>query len=109
MQTTNNYIEFKKQRELGEILSDSFGFIRNEFKPFFGTILKIVGPYILVMLISMGFYMYTIGDVFNLTTIGNRTVNWASPVIMVISVLALMLSSIASYVLAQGTVLYYIK
>ena len=109
MQTTNNYIEFKKQRELGEILSDSFGFIRNEFKPFFGTILKIVGPYILVMLISMGFYMYTIGDVFNLTTIGNRTVNWASPVIMVISVLALMLSSIAAYVLAQGTVLYYIK
>jgi len=109
MQTTNNYIEFKKQRELGEILSDSFGFIRNEFKAFFGTILKIVGPYIVVMLISMGFYMYTIGDVFNLTTIGNRTVNWASPVIMVISVLALMLSSIAAYVLAQGTVLYYIK
>lgn len=40
MQTSNNYIEFKKQRELGEILSDSFVFIRNEFKPFLGTILK---------------------------------------------------------------------
>ena len=109
MQTTSKYIEFKKQRELGEILSDSFGFIRNEFKPFFGTILKIVGPYILVMLISMGFYMYTIGDVFNLTALGGNQFSAFSPVIMVISVLALILSSIAAYVLAQGTVLYYIK
>ena len=109
MQTPNNYIEFKKQRELGEILSDSFVFIRNEFKPFLGTILKIVGPYILVMLISMGFYMYTIGDIFNLTAIGNTTISTYSPLIMVLAVVALLLSSIAAYVLAQGTVLHYIK
>lgn len=110
MQTTNNYIEFKKQRELGEILSDSFGFIRNEYKPFFGTILKIVGPYILIMLISMGFYMYTIGDIFNLSSIGNPTATQTySPFIMVFAILALILSSIAAYVLAQGTVLHYIK
>ncbi|MAO17768.1 MAG: hypothetical protein CMH44_13000 [Muricauda sp.] len=109
MQTSNNYIEFKKQRELGEILSDSFVFIRNEFKPFLGTILKIVGPYILVMLISMGFYMYTIGDIFNLTAIGNTSISTYSPLIMVLAVVALLLSSIAAYVLAQGTVLHYIK
>lgn len=109
MQTPNNYIEFKKQRELGEILSDSFVFIRNEFKPFLGTILKIVGPYILVMLISMGFYMYTIGNIFNLTAIGNTTISTYSPFIMILAVLALILSSIAAYVLAQGTVLHYIK
>nr|WP_297787638.1 hypothetical protein [uncultured Allomuricauda sp.] len=111
MQTSNKYIEFKKQRELGEILSDSFGFIRNEFKPFFGAILKIVGPYIVVMLISMGFYMYTIGDIFNFGAIGGIGNQYStfSPIIMVISVLALLLSSIAAYVLAQGTVLYYIK
>lgn len=109
MQTPNNYIQFKKQRELGEILSDSFVFIRNEFKPFLGTILKIVGPYILVMLISMGFYMYTIGDIFNLTAIGNTTISTYSPLIMVLAVVALLLSSIAAYVLAQGTVLHYIK
>jgi len=109
MQTSNNYIEFKKQRELGEILSDSFVFIRNEFKPFLGTILKIVGPYIFVMLISMGFYMYTIGDIFNLTAIGNTSISTYSPLIMVLAVVALLLSSIAAYVLAQGTVLHYIK
>ncbi|MDC6363900.1 MULTISPECIES: hypothetical protein [Flavobacteriaceae] len=106
---TNNYIEFKKQRELGEILSDSFSFIRSQFKPFFGTILKIVGPYLLVMLISMGFYLYTIGDIFNITAIGNGAMDTLSPFIMVIAILALLLSSIAAYVLAQGTVLHYIK
>ncbi|WP_318312445.1 hypothetical protein [Flagellimonas crocea] len=108
MQTSSKYIEFKKQRELGEILSDTFGFMRAEFKPFFGTILKIVGPYILVMLIAMGFYMFTIGDIFNITSIGG-TYNTFSPIFMVLSVLALIFSSIAAYVLAQGTVLYYIK
>lgn len=108
MQTPQTYIEFKKQRELGEILSDTFGFIRNQFKPFFGTILKIVGPYILVMLIAMGFYMYTVGDIFNVATVYN-TVPDLSPIIMILAIVVLMFSSIAAYVLAQGTVLHYIK
>ncbi|SDQ93618.1 hypothetical protein [Flagellimonas zhangzhouensis] len=108
MQTPQTYIEFKKQRELGEILSDTFGFIRNQFKPFFGTILKIVGPYIVVMLIAMGFYMYTVGDIFNVATVYN-TVPDLSPIIMILAIVVLMFSSIAAYVLAQGTVLHYIK
>lgn len=108
MQQARKYIEFKKQRELGEILSDSFGFIREQFKPFFGTLLKIVGPYILVMLIAMGFYMYTIGDIFNFGMVNNPMDDY-SPLVMIVSILALMLSSIAAYVLAQGTVLHYIK
>lgn len=61
------------------------------------------------MLISMGFYMYTIGDIFNLTAIGNTSISTYSPLIMVLAVVALLLSSIAAYVLAQGTVLHYIK
>jgi hypothetical protein len=104
---TSKYIEFKKQRELGEILSDTFGFVRNEFKPFFGTLLKIVGPYLLAMLLSMGFYMYTIGDVFNFSTVNYG--DSFSPIIMLLAVGAFLLSSLATYVLTQGTVLHYIK
>ncbi|RIV43257.1 hypothetical protein [Flagellimonas pelagia] len=106
---TPKYIEFKKQRELGEILSDSLGFIRNQYKPFFGTLLKIVGPYILVMLISMGFYMYTVGDIFNFANTNTYSGNSFSPFIMVVAIGILMLSSLAAYVMAQGTVLHYIK
>jgi Uncharacterised protein family (UPF0259). len=106
---TPKYIEFKKQRELGEILSDSLSFIRNQYKPFFGTLLKIVGPYILVMLISMGFYMYTVGDIFNFANTNTYSGNNYSPFIMVVAIGVLMLSSLAAYVMAQGTVLHYIK
>jgi len=60
------------------------------------------------MLIAMGFYMYTIGDIFNFGMVNNPMDDY-SPLVMIVSILALMLSSIAAYVLAQGTVLHYIK
>jgi len=101
------YIEFKKQRELGEILSDTFGFIRGQFKTFFGTILKIVGPYLLVMLISLGFYYYFIGDMFSFSV---QTSNeFFNPIMMILVFIIFFLAIIAAYVMAQATVLFYIK
>ncbi len=35
-----NYIEFKKKRELGSILGDTFAFLRTQFKPFFSAFFK---------------------------------------------------------------------
>lgn len=101
------YIEFKKQRELGEILSDTFGFIRSQFKPFFGTILKIVGPYLLVMLISLGFYYYFIGDMFSFSVQSSN--DFFNPIMMVLVFFIFFLAIIAAYVMAQATVLFYIK
>ncbi len=101
------YIEFKKQRELGEILSDALGFIRSQFKPFFGTILKIVGPYLLVMLISLGFYYYFIGDLASFDV--ESSSDFFGPIMMVLFFLLFFVSIIAAYVMAQATVLFYIK
>ena len=103
-----NYIEFKKQRELGEILSDTFGFIRLEFKPLFGTLLRIVGPYLLVMLIALGFYLFSFGDLMNIAIVSSSNAMF-SPIIMVLSVIVLILSSIMVYAVSYGGVLYYIK
>ncbi|MCL6266461.1 hypothetical protein [Flagellimonas myxillae] len=101
------YIEFKKQRELGEILSDTFGFMRNQYKPFFGSILKIVGPYLVVMLITLGFYYYFIGDMFafNIET-SNESFN---PLMTALVFILFFVAIIAAYVMAQATVLFYIK
>ncbi|WP_209405448.1 hypothetical protein [Pseudozobellia sp. WGM2] len=101
------YIEFKKQRDLGEILSDTFAFLRNEFKPFFTTFFKIIGPYLVVMLICYGLYMYKVGDFFNFSiTSSNEVVN----VFLLFAIgAAFVLSIIATYVLAQSTTLHYIK
>ena len=76
------YIEFKKKRELGEVLSDTFAFLRSQFKPFFTTFFKIVGPYLLVMMICLGLYMYFAGNSFNNILLsagsGNEAANFAT-------------------------------
>jgi hypothetical protein len=44
-------IEFRKKREIGDIFTDSFGFIRQEMKP----IIKLVSIYVLPFIILYGF------------------------------------------------------
>ena len=55
-----NIVEFKKKRDLGTIITDSFGFIRNNWKGYFGTIIKIAGIPLVILIIAMGFYMSSI-------------------------------------------------
>jgi len=104
----NTFIEFRKTRELGEILSDTFSFIRSEFKPFLKTFFKIVGPYLLVMLLSFAFYLYTIGDVFTIGITSDLDAGLNIGLIA-ICLIMLMVSGIAVYALSQGTILYYIQ
>ncbi len=103
------YIEFKKQRELGEILSDTFAFLRHEFKPFITIILKVSGPYILFFLISLVFYMYTVGDVFNFANIQSNSLDNFSPLLMLIALLLFAISGLLAYVFANSTAMHYIK
>lgn len=104
------YIEFKKKRELGDILSDTFAFLRNEFKPFFNTFLKIVGPYLLVMVICMALYMYFAGNSVNNLLLGagsnNEAINFAT--LFVVGFLYV-IAVLVVYVMSQSTTLHYIK
>jgi len=61
----NNYIEFKKERDLGAIITDTFKFIRENWKEYFLTVLKIVGPVLLLTLVVLVFYMLTMSDIFS--------------------------------------------
>jgi len=103
-----DYIEFKKQRELGEILSDTFAFLRAEFKTFFNTYLKIVGPFLLVMILALVAYLYYVGDTFNYMLIngGNESENLLT--IFLIAIVYIF-SIVAVYTMSQSTVLHYIK
>lgn len=102
----NTYIEFKKQRELGDIISDTFGFIRSEFKPFFKTVLQISGPYLVFFLLSLAFYLYSIGSIFNFN---NPNLSTFSPFLTVLAVLLLVISALLAYTVATSVVLHYIK
>lgn len=104
------YIEFKAQRDLGQIITDTFNFIRNEFKPFFGLILQVVLPYLLVMFAALAFYFYSVGDLTNLITNDTLFKGETQTLIVLFStVLVLIVTGIIAYVLAHSTALYYIK
>ncbi|SDM81759.1 hypothetical protein [Kriegella aquimaris] len=103
----SNYIEFKRERELGEILSDTFAFLRDQFKPFIGVFFKIVGPYLLVMMISLGLYLYFIGNSFSMMV---GTSSEIPNILLMIPIgLLYMASLVTVYVMSQSTVLHYIK
>lgn len=105
-----NIVEFKKKRDLGTIITDSFGFIRNNWKGYFGTIIKIAGIPLVILIIAMGFYMSSIfgligmdAEGFNdLETVNNLATFGGFFIIA-------MLSGIICYVLMQMSALYYIK
>ncbi|MCB0459816.1 MAG: hypothetical protein KDC74_07365 [Flavobacteriaceae bacterium] len=61
---TTNYVEFKKERDLGAIINDTFKFIRENWKAYFNTIIKIAGPFILVGAIVMVFFLSSFSSFF---------------------------------------------
>ena len=103
------YIEFKKQRELGEILTDTFAFIKYEFKPFMKTILQLSGPYLVLFLVCMTFYTYTSGDMFDFSDPSGGFSDSFNPLMMFLAFVAFAISAILVYTIAASTVLHYIK
>lgn len=103
------YIEFRKNSDFSGILTDTFGFIRNEFKPLIKSIFNIAGPAIIIYLLSFSVYNYVSGDIFDFTVYGSNSVNASNVVVMLISFFVYAFAAITAYILLGGTVLFYIK
>ncbi|WP_040251004.1 glycerophosphoryl diester phosphodiesterase membrane domain-containing protein [Psychroserpens mesophilus] len=103
-----SFIELKKQREFGELLADTFAFIRNEFKPFFGALINISGPYVALFLFAMVFYMYIVGDQFNFDLIQSNQF-YSSPLKLISAYGLYFGTAILAYTFTTSTVLHYIK
>ncbi len=104
----NEKIQFKKQRDIGEIITDTFKFIRSEWKPLGKMILKIAGPALLIMVIGASMYTQTaLGglDGFNPSSGGFEVFTGT----VIISLLVMLLAGVAYFGLLYGTVLNYIK
>lgn len=102
----NKIIQFKKQRELGEILTDIFTFIRQEWKTLFGLILKIAGPALLLLLVAYIYYMQTtLGSIGNTSFLGSGEFTFG----IIISMLLLFVTGMVYNALLYGTVITYIK
>ena len=59
-----NYQEFKQVREFGDLFSDTFAFISNHWKSFFGGFFKLVWPFILIALIGNTYYQIEVSGSF---------------------------------------------
>ena len=103
-----NFIEFKKERDLGAIISDTFKFIRENWKEYFLTVLKIVGPVLAVALAVMVFYMFTMSDLFtNTNNIQNNPGSFLGTLFSWI--FGLIFVYILLYTLLSMASLYFIK
>ncbi len=105
MSPTN--FKFQKQRELGDIISDTFKFIRENFKPLGKFIFNITGPVFLILLLAIGFYSYVGIDSF-----GTNIFSIASdldPTVYLVSLFIMLTALLVFYVLLYATVLHYIR
>ena len=104
------FIEFRQQRDFSSLLSDTFAFIRNEFKPFMKTVLSIAGPALAAFLIAMAFYTYTAGDMLDFDIHSDRSpFAFANPLLFIASTIAYAVAGIVAYVFAGSAALHYIK
>ncbi|MCT8339777.1 hypothetical protein MG296_06910 [Flavobacteriaceae bacterium TK19130] len=103
----DNYVNFKKQRELGAILTDTFKFIRLEWRPLGGMILKYAGPALLIVIFAYIYYMQTtLGNLGLLNTAMDFGAYTAG---IFIALLLLLVSGLAFYALLYGTIIHYVK
>ncbi len=100
-------IDFRQQRELGDVITDTFKFIRQNFKPLFSAIFKIAGPVFLILLFAIGYYSYLGMDILENPLFNDESV--IDIEMYLLSLFILMASLLAFYVLLYGTVLHYIN
>lgn len=104
---TESYIQFKRQRELGDIINDTFRFLRENYKFLSKLIFKIAGPTFLILLMAVSYYSYL-----SLGTVGNSIFEIAEGLdigMYFFSGAILIFSLLAFYVLLYGTVLHFIN
>lgn len=103
----NNYIEFKKKRELGDILTDTFAFIRQNGKSLLSVLLKTSGISFILLLLASAYYTHSSANIFDPVSIRNGGMYNSGT--LIIALFAMLATLLVFYALLFGTVLHYIK
>ena len=106
----NNYVEFRKERDLGAIISDTFKFLRLEWKPFFRTIIRTAFLPIIIAIAALFFYMYSFPDIFGGFEVYDDGIYEEPNLGLMFTSMGFMaLFFLIAYVIMNITALYYIK
>lgn len=108
-----NYIQFKKERELGEVLTDTFKFIRENFKPLLKALLKFAGPSFLLLIFALTYYYYTTiyqsKSVFSLLQADQNPLASGYFGGLILGVTMLMVAAAIYYAFLYATIQYFVK
>jgi hypothetical protein len=99
----NNKLEFRKQREFGEIISDTFLFIRQNFKPLLKVFFYLCGFFLLASILSAVVHLKNISDI----TISPGSLNYYEKMFSW-SYFSVMLFYMVTYSAITVTVLSYV-
>jgi len=102
---------FKKEREFGEIISDTFTFFSKNHKTLSRIFLIFIGPFVLLTIIGSTLYQYKTGDLFtDITAISSNPDSviraFSENILVLLFFLAV---SIATTIIIYGTVIHTIK
>ncbi len=98
----NEKLQFKKRRDVGPIITDTFKFIRLTWKPLFGLIFRIAGPGLLLVVIASVFYTHASTDFDPIT----GSTNFGS---MFLGLALLFVTGILYTALLNGVVINFVK
>jgi len=96
---TQNKIEFMRYRDFGQILNSTFEFIRQNFLPLLKSLIFIVGPFLLITGILLGFYQKSVLTIFNITSFSQTGIIALLLIILVFLVTQMMLTTVYSFIL----------
>ena len=98
-------INFRKERNFEQLITATFQFIRQEYKPFLRLIIRITSPFLALMLIGL------VGYLNSLSTLSSNLINvdTSNPVQLIVSITLIVLFGGSAYLLAHATTLYYIE
>lgn len=104
-----SYQEFKQVREFGDLFSDTFAFISNHWKSFFGGFFKLAWPYIVIALIGNTYYQVDVTDNFFGQALSNSQNPFSFFIEFIPSIFLLGISSFLLTVVSYAYVNLYIK
>lgn len=109
-----NFVQFKKERDLGAIITDTFKFFRLEWKPFFTTILKASIIPILIAILAVIFYTSSFSSFFEGFAYASYDAYGNEPEVQdlgmfFISVFAFLIAYLIAYSMATVSGLSYIR
>tara|TARA_B110000003_G_scaffold173112_1_gene172722 strand:- start:17280 stop:18149 length:870 start_codon:yes stop_codon:yes gene_type:complete len=109
----NDFIEFNKKRDLGAMVSDTYKFLREEWNPFFKTILKISLVPILLVITSIIFFISSFSDFFSTILsfykLGDFELPDTNYGIFFIMAMIFLISYLTAYIMITASAMYYVK